>query len=207
MAIQFKCPSCAQPIEVDDPWAGRSVACPFCEHTVTAPLASDATIATAPPTARPAPVESRASTGPESASRRPTAGAAAGGTPDARPRPFAAWALTLSISAFACLIVTTIIVSRQLDKYLPDENPTPAQFREARTQLQDEMEKQIQAGTPPAWVFAMMGGMLLTFLTWLGGLVLSIIALQYRARRRTAMAATILTALLPVMTCLSVFGA
>ena len=40
MAIRFQCGSCNQPIEVDDPWGGRTVACPYCHSTVTAPSAS-----------------------------------------------------------------------------------------------------------------------------------------------------------------------
>jgi len=40
MAIRFQCPACAQPIEVDDPWADKAVACPYCLKTVTAPSTS-----------------------------------------------------------------------------------------------------------------------------------------------------------------------
>ncbi len=40
MAIHFACPSCRQPIEVDDDWAGQSAACPYCRNVVTAPAAS-----------------------------------------------------------------------------------------------------------------------------------------------------------------------
>src|SRR5512138_3207750 len=40
MAIRFACPSCRQPIEVDDNWAGQSVACPYCRNVVTAPSSS-----------------------------------------------------------------------------------------------------------------------------------------------------------------------
>lgn len=40
MPIRFACPSCQQPIEIDDQWAGQSVACPYCKRVVTAPTAS-----------------------------------------------------------------------------------------------------------------------------------------------------------------------
>jgi hypothetical protein len=40
MAIRFSCPSCRQPIEVDDNWAGQTVACPYCRRVVTAPAQS-----------------------------------------------------------------------------------------------------------------------------------------------------------------------
>jgi len=37
MAIRFHCAACSQPIEVDDEWALKLVACPYCRKTVTAP--------------------------------------------------------------------------------------------------------------------------------------------------------------------------
>lgn len=37
MAIRFACPSCRQPIEVDDQWGGQAVACPYCRRVVSAP--------------------------------------------------------------------------------------------------------------------------------------------------------------------------
>jgi len=40
MAIRFPCPSCEQPIEVDDDWGNQSVACPYCRRVVNAPAAS-----------------------------------------------------------------------------------------------------------------------------------------------------------------------
>jgi len=40
MAIRFTCPSCHQPLEVDDAWAGQAVGCPYCRRVATAPQAS-----------------------------------------------------------------------------------------------------------------------------------------------------------------------
>jgi len=37
MAIQFACPSCGQPIEIDEEWADSPVSCPYCQKVVTAP--------------------------------------------------------------------------------------------------------------------------------------------------------------------------
>ncbi len=37
MAIRFQCPGCSQPIEIDDEWALKAVACPYCRRTITAP--------------------------------------------------------------------------------------------------------------------------------------------------------------------------
>jgi hypothetical protein len=40
MAVRFPCASCRQPIEIDDAWAGSSVACPYCRKVITAPRES-----------------------------------------------------------------------------------------------------------------------------------------------------------------------
>ncbi len=53
MAIQFHCPGCSQPIEVDDVYAGQTAACPYCHRVGTVPRES--TLDQTPPTAaRPA---------------------------------------------------------------------------------------------------------------------------------------------------------
>lgn len=52
MAIQFTCPGCSQPIEIDELHAGQAVGCPYCKRVVTAP--KESTLMTAPPVARPA---------------------------------------------------------------------------------------------------------------------------------------------------------
>ena len=40
MAIQFPCPSCGQPIEVDDEYGGQTAACPYCRRVVNVPTQS-----------------------------------------------------------------------------------------------------------------------------------------------------------------------
>lgn len=54
MAIQFRCTSCGDPIEVDDEHAGQTAACPYCKHLVRVPAESTYTPDEAVP-ARPAP--------------------------------------------------------------------------------------------------------------------------------------------------------
>lgn len=53
MAIQFLCPACRQPIEVDDDAANQTVTCPYCQKVVTAPAQSDQGIRPQPYDARP----------------------------------------------------------------------------------------------------------------------------------------------------------
>src|SRR5262245_15480809 len=52
MPIQFRCPGCSQPIEVDDPFAGKSAQCPYCRRVITVP-AQTSLDAAAPVEARP----------------------------------------------------------------------------------------------------------------------------------------------------------
>jgi hypothetical protein len=68
MAIQFPCPSCSQPIEVDDEYAGQSAACPYCRRVVNVPTESPGQMrpaAMARPTLSPA--EGEAGAGPREA--------------------------------------------------------------------------------------------------------------------------------------------
>lgn len=53
MPIQFPCSTCAQPIEVDDPLAGKLAQCPYCKAIVNVPAST--TLDAPPPieTARP----------------------------------------------------------------------------------------------------------------------------------------------------------
>jgi len=63
MAIQFPCPSCSQPIEVDDEYAGQTAACPYCRRVVNVPTESPGEMrpaAMARPTLSPAEGEARA---------------------------------------------------------------------------------------------------------------------------------------------------
>ena len=58
MPIQFCCTSCGQPIEVDAEHAGKTAACPYCQHVISVPTEStyhpDAAV-TARPAATPLP--------------------------------------------------------------------------------------------------------------------------------------------------------
>jgi len=76
MAIQFHCPGCSQPIEVDDIHAGRTAACPYCRRVVSVPPQSTLD-ATDPGIARP----------PAEGARRPAD--APGSLADSRSEPSA----------------------------------------------------------------------------------------------------------------------
>jgi hypothetical protein len=111
MAIRFSCPSCQQPIEVDDDWGGQSVACPYCRRVVSAPAQSSW-----PP--GDVPVASPAQTGfsppPPPAGHQPVQQTYGGEyPPQMHPSPgkagTATWALVLAISSGVLSFIGTMI--------------------------------------------------------------------------------------------------
>lgn len=83
MPIQFRCPGCSQPIEVDDPFAGKSAQCPYCRRVITVPETTSLDAA--------APIEARPSDSAGSLPPLPQSGGASHGyynpTPDSYNRP------------------------------------------------------------------------------------------------------------------------
>lgn len=104
MSIQFACPGCAQPIEVDVEHAGRQAQCPYCSRVVTVPEAS--TLA--------APVVVARAGGTGNLPSLPGAfGLPPVPHPDARQlaaRSWAGYALICTILALALLMTTMLIV-------------------------------------------------------------------------------------------------
>lgn len=82
MAIQFRCPGCTQPIEVDDEFAGQNASCPYCQRVVTVPAESNYGMETPPP-ARPAAGAASEQTGGAGSGSWP----AGGGGPSYPPPP------------------------------------------------------------------------------------------------------------------------
>lgn len=207
MAIQFQCPSCRQPIEVDDEWAAQPVACPYCGKTVTAPESSTVGMG------RPSFVASPVSTGPEAA----PVGSDPAGVGDAgralspsalaaaleKPRtsnPYAPWALGLSCTALVILILVQTLLGSQIAQRA-GPSPTPEEMQQAILDLQRDMMDQAATGEIPTWAGTMILGSLLLLVLWVVGLVLAIVAVCKPTRRRMAIAALIACGLTPVMLC------
>lgn len=126
MAVQFPCPSCQQPIEVDDNWAGQAVACPYCRRVVTAPresnwppadvpVASPARNAFAPPP--PPPGYSDRVPHPRTTANGPSS---------------AAWALVLAVSAAVLWFVgmtvwSAALVGQAMNQLGPTATPEQVQ--------------------------------------------------------------------------------
>lgn len=181
MAIRFQCGSCAQPIEVDDEWASKTVACPYCRNTVTAP----ATTTLSDPSELH--VASPLTTSVDSDHAQPQRRAPA---PPSRNRiAIVAFALACSLVLLLFLADVAILSPHRLEF---------ADWQEALLEAQEEgtppwavMQEYIDArgGVMPGWMMnlfslgvAMMG-------VWLAALVCGIIGVLRPKRRRFAVIA------------------
>lgn len=134
MAIQFACPSCTQPIEVDDTYAGRNAICPYCRREVVVPASS--TYAAAGVVARPAQ--------PGGFPLPPTGGRQIEYGPRAvQPNPFANWALFFTAAMVACLVVAAFAMVSLIATDLPPgaAQPTAEEMEAIRQKLMQDMPK------------------------------------------------------------------
>lgn len=172
MAIQFSCPSCSQPIEVDEGWAQKTVACPYCRGTVTAPAASTLTDLGEIPVAAPF----------GGSNQLPPVFMA---MPSSNPLALVAFGLT-TLMIVLLTLSTYVIASHslevaELEKEIRKHGTDPA------SQLSALMEyAKANGGQFPAWLMA--AGMM-----QIGGLVVcaaaltcALLAVRHRARRGLA---------------------
>lgn len=176
MPIQFLCVSCEHPIEIDDEWAGKSVACPFCRNTVVAPVESTYEPPSVVPAARG--VEPDMADG----TRLPPPGPSGGNL-------VALWAFgCASLSLLAFFVFSVVIMSRVVDDLGPEF--TPQQFQQYMSDL-------LKAGQPPKWLGSALLAFFLAAALWVAGLICAILALRLRNRRGFAYAAIGLLGVLP----------
>ena len=194
MAIRFACPACQQPLEIDDGWAGQSVACPYCRRVVTAPQSS-----TWPsggfPMANPArPLEPTGPMGgygppptPGFAPPPPPMGYATQTTYAPRSGSTAGWALGLTITGAALLIGLMLALSVIAMKAGVDSMPkgTPEEQQRAMQELL------MRGGLPHTQGLSLTA--VAAMLTSIGGLTLAVRALvRQEGGRGMAIAACIL---------------
>lgn len=182
MAIQFNCPGCRQPVEVDDEWASQHVACPFCQRVVTAPAAStiSALQDDLPPTAR-----RLGPTGP--------GGMAATGTAAApRYNRLAVVGFGLSLAAIFLLILGQIFLQFVVDEMGP--NPTFEEQQKKTMELYNDPES---AGR----MLLGVGSLCLSFSCWLAGVICSAIAATRKdlPGHRLALAGIACSTLIPLL--------
>ncbi len=193
MAIRFQCSSCSQPIEVDDEWASKAVACPYCRKTITAPGESTISDLDRIPTASPLVA------GDAELSQPP---------PPSDPTvllPYRPNRIALVAFALACVVVVIVFVAElviaphnlEIEEFA-NSISSAASFSE-RLDAQTEFFK-ARGGVPP-WMAAILVFTVIGGLTWIASVVCALIAIRRPQRRRFAAAALVITALIPLFFC------
>lgn len=180
MTIRFQCGSCSQPIEIDDEWASKLVACPYCRKTVTAPIESTlgdpATIQTAVPVAA---SPTAAASFPASAGMGPTTN---------KKNTIAVVALCLAISAYVMYFAAWSVAAAHPEKVQEIQNAAKGVTTFAE---QSKITSDLLAAHPDVvgWMIILsllsMGGMAAN----LAAIVCAIIAVRRPVRRGIAVAA------------------
>jgi len=199
MSIRFQCGNCSQPIEIDDQWASKAVACPYCRKTVTAPAESTIKDLTDVPLADP--LTTAPSFGfPPAVPHTHTAVA------ETSPNRIAVVAIALA-SAMALFIVLAGMVTtahqleieslqkRMLELQKEGVSPLLATQR-ASSELYEEY-----GGLPPRWMMGLGVLYVCAGLTWIAALVCALVGMRRVRRRRWAVMALALTAIFPLLVC------
>lgn len=197
MAIQFACPACNQPIEVDDEHADRQVSCPYCQCVVTAPAASTLHIGPGPETdaatqARPLSTPPADPQQPPSVVELPAGGQRPAWTPPHVPgtapvppgsqKNVPGMVGVICGLLAVCLYVVTVgvVFTHRAELGIGDGGKVDsAEMQKRVLDLMQDLEKN-------AWLVTMMATMLGAGFSWLGGLICSIIGMSKRYRSHTA---------------------
>jgi predicted nucleic acid-binding Zn ribbon protein len=181
MAIRFHCPACSQPIEVDDDWRNRTVACPYCRKTVTAPGESTLGDLAAIPTATPV-------------------GAGAGAPPipyapaDVLARstnPLGVVAIVLTGLTVAMFILASALAFNHSLELADLERELRSMGADATPMKAWTEYFQRVGGRLPGWLLAMSLFSFGAMLTCLAGLICGLLALRRRPRRTMAIMSVI----------------
>ena len=206
MAIRFQCGACSQPIEVDDEWASRTVACPYCRKTVTAPAESTLDDLGRIPVASPL-TPSETAVPPSLTPPYPAPPLAD------HPNGIALVALGLASSVLVLFLIAGTVAARHrlefesLQEQVLELQEEGMGFVAATQQASAEFYES-SGGMPPGWMIALVflevgGG-----LAWLATIVCGLIAVRRPRRRGFAVASLVIAGLVPVLFCCGVsFGA
>ncbi|MBN1341347.1 MAG: hypothetical protein JXQ73_01630 [Phycisphaerae bacterium] len=212
MAIQFPCPSCQQPIEIDDVHGGRQVSCPYCHNVVTSP--TESTLQVGPEGGQPGPTEARPLTpsahGPQIP---PSIGVPAGAQGPvwtepipavSTPTPASPGRNLVGIVSIACgvaalgLYLTTafIMIAHLQDLGFAGQGPLN------QAEIQKTMMKLMEKPDENPWIMTMVMCFLCAVVAWAAGLICSIIGMSKRYRSHAAaIAGLILALVLPMLSC------
>ena len=187
MEIRFPCPSCKQPIEIDQEWASRAVACPYCRKTVTAPAESTLGPIDDIPMGRPLSVPSFPQT--------PSYGDAA------TPSPTPSGVLSVAALITACFMILMVIIASAIMV------PHAAELMEV-DQNSSTMGEKLQGmqrlmvsedGSVPVWLMAAGMFSCASMLAWPAAVILGILGLYRSSRRNLAIIALVICGLFFIM--------
>ena len=186
MAIRFQCGACSQPIEVDDEWALRAVACPYCRKTVTAPSESTLVNLARIPVASPLILR-------ESAVAVPAPAAGSDVAVEATSNPTALAAFVLACLMVVLFVLAAAVVSahsldfEQLQKDLQQQPGA-----ESGSQFRAIMEyMNAHGGRFPGWFVAVGLLQVSAMAACVAAIVCGLLALRRAARRPLAVIALV----------------
>jgi len=198
MAIRFPCGACAQPIEVDDEWAMRQVACPYCHTTITAPSESTLGDPTSIPAATPL--------GPPEAVATNVSSTQIGGAPLKNRNHLAIVAAVLVGLSLVCFLGFASIMSshaadvqrvmQRADELTKDGTGFVGAIQRAWMEFYEN-----NGGVPPDWMLGAIVFEFGGFFAWVVGLICAIIASFRPARKWLALSALLLACLMPFLFC------
>jgi len=198
MAIRFQCGACSQPIEVDDEWAQKAVACPYCRKTITAPSESTLGDLSRIPMASPLVAVGNALA-------LPTPAARSNAQPDSNANPLAVAAFILAAAMVLLLLSGAMIASshaldlEQLQKELQPRPGAPS-----ASQIQSLMEYvNAHGGQFPGWLVAAGVLQISAMAACAAAIVCGLLALRRTARRALAVIALVSCGCVVLLFCLN----
>lgn len=189
MVIRFQCPSCTQPIEVDEEWGGKLVACPYCRHSVTSPQLSTLPEIDVVPPAQPigAPGGGWGS-----------APAIMGPPPARSTRGLGIAAVIVALLAVAAGVSMGVVLARHGSEFQQLSNPT-RNFAENQREMMNYF--QTKYGGFPGWAIAAALAEIGGAICLITAVVLGALALRGPDGRYLGIAALCLCALCPILCC------
>jgi len=198
MAIRFQCGACSQPIEVDDEWALRAVACPYCRKTITAPSESTMDDLSRIPMASPLMAVG-------GAVALPTPAPSSYAPPDASANPPAVAAFILAAAMVIFLLSGAMIVAShtlELEQLQKELQPQPGAA--AGSQVQSMMRYfETHGGRIPGWLMAVGVLQISAMAACAAAIVCGLLAVRRTTRRALAVIALVSCGCVVLLFCLN----
>ena len=186
MAIRFQCGACSQPIEVDDEWSLKAVACPYCRKTITAPSESTLGDLSRIPMASPL-----LSVG--SAVALPASAQSTYAPPNSNANPMAVTAFILAAVMVVLLLSCVLVASShalELEQLQKELQPKPG--ADSGSQFRAVMEyMNAHGGQFPGWLMAVGILQISSMAAFAAAIVCGLLALRRKARRPMAVIALV----------------